>query len=571
MGETQMLESALLYAARGFSVIPIRGRGKTPLAKWQEFQSRRASESEIKEWFELFPDMNIGIVTGAISDLYVLDLDTGFSITDVGQLPVTPTVHTGGGGFHYYFKFREGLRTKSGLKTKVDARGEGGYVVAPPSVHESGVTYSWENYQEEVVEPPGWLYSGFREIISRRVLYQDKATTQGSRNDEATRKAGSLLRGARVGDFLPLWRKFQEWNQDFCVPPLPIKELEIIWESISRKESVSSPPPISYIEDKRTGEPDEWTIVSALELPDLVIPSQRSIISPYIPSQGITVLAGQSGLGKSWLLMEMARCIGTGTPFLDRFETSLGKVLYVDEEAHIREIQSRWAMLAGTEGAQVDFMSLQGFKIDDADKRHRLLEIAKRNEYTLIIFDTYRQINNKNENDSTESQVIIDGLREFNREDITILLAHHNRKTQDNGIIRDSKDILRGSNALLGALNSLVAVYGEWKNPELTELQIIHAKLREGKQGIDINLDRMEVEGQMKFLYTGDGRLTKARKAIPLIKDAVKGGRKYSGELADELTLSKVTVSRAIDEIESKGLAMVIEEGNKRYVYPFTK
>jgi Bifunctional DNA primase/polymerase, N-terminal len=89
----------------------------------------------------------VGIVTGEISNLVVLDFDPqhdgNASIErlerQIAPLPVTVEVTTGGGGRHLYFAHPGGLvRNRAGLAQGVDVRGDGGYIVAPPSVHPSG-------------------------------------------------------------------------------------------------------------------------------------------------------------------------------------------------------------------------------------------------------------------------------------------------------------------------------------------------------------------------------------------------------------------------------------------------
>jgi hypothetical protein len=69
------LSAALQFARYHWSVIPMRARDKRPLIKWLEYQQRLATEDEINEWYQLWPSANVGIVTGAISGLVVLDID----------------------------------------------------------------------------------------------------------------------------------------------------------------------------------------------------------------------------------------------------------------------------------------------------------------------------------------------------------------------------------------------------------------------------------------------------------------------------------------------------------------
>lgn len=128
--------------ARSFSVIPA-GIDKRPLIAWKEFQTRKASDEERRRWFE-GASCNIGIVTGEVSGLAVLDADSRETVEWCeANLPLTPTVETARGR-HYYFKFAPGLKNTVAVNgLKLDIRAEGGYVIGPGSIHETGVIYSW--------------------------------------------------------------------------------------------------------------------------------------------------------------------------------------------------------------------------------------------------------------------------------------------------------------------------------------------------------------------------------------------------------------------------------------------
>ncbi len=142
-----LIAEALQMLSLGFSVIPLRERSKEPLINWKEYQSRRASESEVREWLKKWPDINVGVVTGAISNVTVLDLD---GIQGLMWLAKNPHVSSstitlsGSGGKHLWFLNDPTIRNSaSKIAPGVDIRGEGGYVVVPPSIHPSGRRYRW--------------------------------------------------------------------------------------------------------------------------------------------------------------------------------------------------------------------------------------------------------------------------------------------------------------------------------------------------------------------------------------------------------------------------------------------
>lgn len=135
--------AALTYLEKGLSVIPV-SREKKPLTKWVEFQSRYPTGEEIATWFREWPDANVGIVTGKISNLTVIDCDSQEAIEFFRQWyhGETPRVKTPK-GMHYYFQYQEGVRNTARLTDHIDVRSEGGYVVAPPSMNGEGVAYSF--------------------------------------------------------------------------------------------------------------------------------------------------------------------------------------------------------------------------------------------------------------------------------------------------------------------------------------------------------------------------------------------------------------------------------------------
>src|SRR5882724_1301504 len=148
--ESPMLAAALEYARRGFSVIPLKPRDKKPgLQSWKQYQTRCATEKEIREWWRRTPNANVGIVTGAVSSIVVLDIDGEAGRSSLLEcLPElkhvsTPAVATGK-GVHLYFRHPGGdIPNRAGMAPNLDLRGDGGFVAAPPSIHPNGGTYAF--------------------------------------------------------------------------------------------------------------------------------------------------------------------------------------------------------------------------------------------------------------------------------------------------------------------------------------------------------------------------------------------------------------------------------------------
>lgn len=229
------------FLNRGFSIIAV-GNDKKPLFSWKEFQSRRPTIEEIEEWVKMGSFAGFAIVTGKISNLFILDIDIGADVSSL-DIPDTVSVETGSGGKHYYFRYPKdiNLGNSGGFRKKMDTRGEGGYVIAPPSLHPSGNTYKWiKSLENEIVEVPKWL---FDELQANKNTLADwtksdilNGVGESIRNESATKVVGMLLTKFSKDEWEEkVWPLVQGWNQKNN-PPLGEDELRITYESIAKRE-----------------------------------------------------------------------------------------------------------------------------------------------------------------------------------------------------------------------------------------------------------------------------------------------------------------------------------------------
>lgn len=242
----KMSEFAISYLRRGWSVIPLHivrdgvcscgnvecaTPGKHPRIRWSEFQSRRPKEREVLEWFtRLFPNSNIGMVTGTISGISVIDCDGPVGIESLGKLKLpdnTLKVRSGGGGLHlYYSTGKQLIQTKIGALPKLDVKAEKGYVVLPPSLHKSGKRYNWINhlpplsYNLATVLPKPTI-----DVASNRSGWYDElldGVDEGSRSIDAARLAGRYFTlGLSVKETTMIMSVWNIRNR----PPLSRKDL----------------------------------------------------------------------------------------------------------------------------------------------------------------------------------------------------------------------------------------------------------------------------------------------------------------------------------------------------------
>lgn len=172
---TDLAENALALADIGLRVFPLQAREKKPIAGTHGLTDASCELGQVAAWWKRWPEANIGLVTGAASGCFVLDLDGDVGIESLldlaarnGRLPATVRQSTGKGG-HLLFAWpnsaRAGaaeIRNSAGrIAPGVDVRGEGGYIVAAPSVHPSGRLYAWEEgaspFDMPFARAPHWL------------------------------------------------------------------------------------------------------------------------------------------------------------------------------------------------------------------------------------------------------------------------------------------------------------------------------------------------------------------------------------------------------------------------------
>jgi hypothetical protein len=252
MVPSSLLQAALAYAAQGWAVFPLQSRGKLPLFSKKKggrgFEDATTDPEQIRRWWTLHPAANIGIATGAPSRFWALDIDIdpekgidGFAAwavieAEYGKPPNTIEQNTPRGGRHVLFRWSTAvdIRNSAGrIGRGIDTRGDGGYIVAPPSIHPNGKAYRWKDGLGpdaiSLADAPTWLsdlarkksaaqvststaLSGTtRKLDTRERKYADAAylaiirellrATAGGRND-ALNKAAFALGQLVGGDLL---------------------------------------------------------------------------------------------------------------------------------------------------------------------------------------------------------------------------------------------------------------------------------------------------------------------------------------------------------------------------------
>lgn len=242
-----MVDEALAYIDMGFAVFPVR-QNKTPYTP-HGCKDAKKDKRIIKEWWKRWPDANIGLATGSASGGIVVidvDIDENKGVygddslreweRENGELPQTWMAITGRGGNHYYYRTDQKIKNATGIYPGIDIRGEGGYVVAPPSIHQNGTAYQWEVPPDEVDihfadEQVMKFINGKGKQLKERFILPDKIPT-GKRNDTLYKYGCSLQSKGLPDD--EIINRMEEANLR-CDVPLKADELKTIYESVIGK------------------------------------------------------------------------------------------------------------------------------------------------------------------------------------------------------------------------------------------------------------------------------------------------------------------------------------------------
>lgn len=257
MDSNSNISAALAYAARGWAVFPLHGAaegacscGRTDCDRTAKhprtpngLKDATKDEATIRKWWAEWPDANIGIATGAVSGLVVLDVDgeEGRATVKGLELPISPLAETGRGRHVYFAHPGKPVQNqqKGGWFSRkypgLDIRGDGGYVVAPPSVHATGRTYSWHpelGPGTPLAAWPDWLLAD-RDARKGPAPPLPEKIQKGKRQPHLLSLAGSMRRrGAGESEILAA---LEAVNAARCDPPYERARLAALAKDVAKR------------------------------------------------------------------------------------------------------------------------------------------------------------------------------------------------------------------------------------------------------------------------------------------------------------------------------------------------
>ena len=365
MAEADLLESALALAREGLFLLPCKG--KKPVKGFAWGTASTTDPNTIASWFQNGLSPNIGIDCGK-SRLLVIDIDPARGGNDSlalleGFIDLGPHhVDTGAGGKHYYFtnddsgigNSVDALRLDDGtILPGIDIRANGGYVVAPPSIHPAtGEMYRWCDVSEipEVPKELLDLIRASKALASNESSggFEAEVIPEGQRHNTLTSLAGTLrnrgLSGSEIQAILI------DKNETCCDPALPEAEVQRIANDIGQKPSRNGTP--------LKAEQDEFDPV--VEPRTVRLERLEWLYRPFIPKNKLAILAGEPKDGKSLIAVTIAAALSSGKslPGDVGSQREPGTVIYMTAEDAFGDTLKPRFIAAGYEERRVKFVHL---------------------------------------------------------------------------------------------------------------------------------------------------------------------------------------------------------------------
>ncbi len=447
----------------------------------------------IREWWNRWPNANTGIVTGPESGILVLDVDGKQgeeSLIELERryspLPDTYTVRTGGGGLHLYFLWPKGadVRNSQGkIAQSLDIRGQGGYVVASPSIHASGGRYE---VNESAILPapcPEWLLSLNQEPQDAQTRQGTPAAGaaasqpvgKGGRTNRLVSLAGSMHKRGMTPEAIEAALLKENARFD---PPLPEEKVRAIAHDI----------PARYPNPADEGQTNGFRLE---RLGDLLAKPEVTpdyLVDGLLVRGTVSALVAKPKVGKSTLARLLCLAVATGKEFLGR-STGQGACIYLALEERKEEITADFRAMGadGTEAIDIHADTAPAGAIS------ALVCLVRNQRPALVVIDPlFRLAHIRDEKAYAEVYAALGPLIDTARETGThILVTHHSGKAQK----ADAIDSPLGSTALGGAVSTLIVLTRSDSYRSVQTVQRIGADMPETVLSFDSATRRLSISG----------------------------------------------------------------------------
>lgn len=609
-------KAAHFYAALGWPIIPIwlmqngrcacgqdcgKNAGKHPIGLLVPNGIKNASceLAVVNHWWDQYPDANIALATGTASGVFVVDVDPRYGgdetwdelISKNGRVD-TVEQETGGGGYHMFFQHVSGLGNSSGLLgAGIDTRGDGGYVILPPSNHIRGQQYTWEvssHPGEQLLAPiPEWLLDSLQSSqkklavtftngqmskpnlerfrLSELIRHTIQQGTNGAVDRSAVEQSvftALVGAGASNDEILAIFQNYpigmagkyaEKGKHGLAYLTHSISQARVFVNQKSTEAAAHSDI-APQIVDKGIAN------LRPMALADLLAENFSPLVflvEKLVAKGQLVMLGGRPKSGKSWLVLQLAKCIDIGEAFLGR-KTRQAKVLYIAREDGKRRIFERANILKWRPQQTDVSFKMANFDGPRGTLGPGLTQIEQAtSKYELIIIDTLiaSLSGAANENDNVQMGAISNDLARIAHEnEVAIVLVHHTGK----GFSDDVFNTLRGASALREAYD--VGLLLERTQGE--KEAILHAESR------DVDVENMTLRQRQNgagWEYIGDAfeikKIRSGRMTLEAMREMENSDKGLTAKaIAKHRGVSEVAVYKQLNRLVEDRYVDVLEK-----------
>lgn len=598
MTVNSVLAQANEYVDQGWSILPVKPSEKRPyMTNWLQYQHTKATKEMADSWFTSLTGAGVGMVTGRISGVVVLDVESYCSIPIDELLRRYPTQmisRTGTGGYHLFYLYPNGvskIANRVGIFEGADIRADGGFIVLPPTRHPNGKLYEWVKKGPLGVFPKALL-----DIQSQPKAQGDgwitealRGVSEGGRNDACARLAGYFFHKGLNADIVEAL--LTEWNERND-PPLPMREIRTTIKSIERSSAGMGGQftSLEYEDDtKAASKAPENSTFDLLRMRDYVKgyggEGATWLIQDWLPDKSITFLVSPPESYKTWILLDLAVSISTGLPFLGQARVNkTGPAMIIQQEDSHGGLTERLALIAeqkmgmaanlGNEAWQIPCIPdlpiyihpSRMLRFDNDKVLKELEEQIKTIKPRVILIDPLYSTTSGVDNymaDLANQMMILKTWRD--KYGCSFVLAHHSKKNLDPD--STAREDSWGSQFLNAFLE---AGWQVRRNQKLAPNEVVvrrHSKVMGNQAPISLTFD-ISTSYPMKYQVTARQYETSnapaPAPAQAYILEAFDGREFTQKDVINVTGKSPSTVSRQIKQLEATGAIEKMPNGKWR-------
>lgn len=585
------------YIDSGWSILPVKPDEKRPyMTNWLQYTRTRPGKQLVSNWFNNLTGAGVGLVTGKISGVVVLDVEH-WCPTPVDELlkkyPTNMIARSGGGGVHLFYSYPQNvgkISNRVGIFEGADLRADGGFLVLPPTMHPSGNRYEW--IKRGI---PGAFPMAFLDLESRSptsnggwITEALRGVSEGGRNDTCARLAGYFFKKGLNSDIVEAL--LMEWNEKND-PPLPVSEVRTTIKSIERSHAGADRQftSVDFKDDRdEHRETTNTSTFGVMRMADYVKgyggEGVSWLVDEWLPDASITFLVSPPESYKTWILLDLAVSVSAGVPFLGKYRVnSPGPTLIIQQEDSHSGLTDRLALIAEQKLGALPKLDGETWSIPtmpdipiyvhpDRQLRFGNKQVISELEQQIatirpkvIMIDPLYSTTDSTDNymaDLANRMMVLKTWRD--KYGCSFVIAHHSKKNLDPD--STAREDSWGSQFLNAFLE---AGWQVRRNPKLAQNEVVvrrHSKVMGNQAPISLTFD-ISTKYPMKYQVTarqyeamapaGDTR----QPAQANLLDMLGQGDMTQADICARTGKGRSTVSRQIRQLEAAGLVEKMPDG----------